>query len=370
MPPSAITGTPASTPRLRRLEDGGELRHADAGDDAGGADRARPDADLDGVRARVDQRLRALSGGDVAGDDRDPVGGALDAAHLLEHLFGMAVRGVDDQAVDARLDQHLRALETLAADGGRRGDAQAPVGVLGGVGMGGRLLDVLDGDQPDAALRVVDDDELLDAVLVQQAARLVLADALGDGDDLARHQFADRLARIVGEAHVAIGEDADEPRSLAVRAALDHRNAGYRGAPHQRQRVGERRVGKDGDGVDDHAAFEALDLAHLLGLLFGGEIAVDDPDAAGLRHGDGEPSLGDGVHRRGDDRQVQTDGARQARADLDRAWHHCGVAGAQQDVVEGEAFRKRRILQCRHGEPSLRVRESRTPFAPPHGGAP
>ena len=106
---------------------GGELRHADAGDDAGGADRARPDADLDRVGAGVDQRLRALAGRDVAGDDRDLVGRALDAPDLLEHLLGMAVGGVDDEAVDARRHQQFGALEALVADGGGRGDAQAPV---------------------------------------------------------------------------------------------------------------------------------------------------------------------------------------------------------------------------------------------------
>ena len=55
----------------RRLVDGRDLRHADAGDDAGGADRARSDADLDGVGTGVDERLRALAGRDVAADDVD-----------------------------------------------------------------------------------------------------------------------------------------------------------------------------------------------------------------------------------------------------------------------------------------------------------
>ena len=48
---------------------GGELGHADTGDDAGGADRARADADLDTVGAGLDQSLGGLAGGDVAGDD-------------------------------------------------------------------------------------------------------------------------------------------------------------------------------------------------------------------------------------------------------------------------------------------------------------
>ena len=55
--------------RLDRRHDRRELRHADAGDDARGADRARADADLDRVGAGVDQRLRAVGGGDVAGHD-------------------------------------------------------------------------------------------------------------------------------------------------------------------------------------------------------------------------------------------------------------------------------------------------------------
>ena len=131
----------------------------------------------------------------------------------LKHLLGMAVRGVDDEAVDAGRHQHLGALETLVADGGGGGDAQPPVGVLGGVRMGGRLLDVLDGDEADAAPRIVDDHQLLDPVLMQEPARLVVAHPLADRHHLAGHELGHRLARIVGEAHVAVGEDADELRA-------------------------------------------------------------------------------------------------------------------------------------------------------------
>ena len=46
---------------LGGLDDRGELRHADARHHAGGADRARADADLDGVGAGIDQRLGALA---------------------------------------------------------------------------------------------------------------------------------------------------------------------------------------------------------------------------------------------------------------------------------------------------------------------
>ena len=72
---------------------------------------------------------------------------------------------------------------------------------------------------------------------------------------------------------------------------------------HQLERVGEGRVGMDGDRVHHHAGFEFLHLRHLGGLRLGIEIAVDHADAAGLRHGDGELRLGDRVHGRGQDRE-------------------------------------------------------------------
>ena len=83
------------------------------------------------------------------------------------------MRSVDDEAVDAGRHQQLRALESLVADRGGGGDPEPTVGVLGGVRVGGRLLDVLDGDEADAAPGIVDDDQLLDPVEMQEPARLV-----------------------------------------------------------------------------------------------------------------------------------------------------------------------------------------------------
>ena len=121
----------------------------------------------------------------------------------------MAVRGVDDDAVAAGVDQRLGAREAGVADGGRRGDAQPPFGILGRERRGDRFLDVLDGDQADAMIVLVDDEQLLDPPLVQDPPRLLLAGADRHRREIvAGHQLADRLARIFGEADVAVGEDA------------------------------------------------------------------------------------------------------------------------------------------------------------------
>ncbi len=138
----------------------------------------------------------------------------------------MAVGGIDHDQIGAGIDQALGARESGIADAGRRRDPEAPLLVLAGIGVGLSLLDVLDRDQPDAAIVVVDDEQLLDAMLVQQPLRLIEPDILPDGDELLLgHQLVHRLVRIGGEAHVAIGENADEsPFAAAIAAGLDHRD--------------------------------------------------------------------------------------------------------------------------------------------------
>ena len=256
----------------------------------------------------------------------------------------MAVGGVDDDEVHLGIDQALGAGDAGVADAGRGGDAQAAVIVLGGIGVEPALLDVLDRDQPDAAVVVVDDQELLDAVLVEEALGLDRVDRVADRDQIvAGHQFGDRLRRIGGEADVAVGEDAEEP---ARRGTVgDHRDAGYAVAAHELERVGERRLRTDGDRVHDHARFELLHLADGFRLLVGREVAVDDADAAGLRHGDGEPGFGDGIHGRRDDRQVERDRAGEPGADIGVGREHRGVAGREQHVVEGEGLAAGRSFQ-------------------------
>ena len=69
MPPSEITGTSVFASASATIGDRRNLRHADARDDARGADGARADADLHRIRARIDQHARGFGRGDVAGDD-------------------------------------------------------------------------------------------------------------------------------------------------------------------------------------------------------------------------------------------------------------------------------------------------------------
>ena len=96
----------------------------------------------------------------------------------------MAVRGVDDDHVDARGDQRLDALLGVVADADRRADAQPAELVLAGERVLGRLEDVLDGDEAAQLHRVVDDQHALEAVLVHQRLRALEIGAFGHRDEL------------------------------------------------------------------------------------------------------------------------------------------------------------------------------------------
>ena len=91
-------------------------------------------------------------------------------------------------------------------------------------------------------------------------------------------------------------------------------------------------------GLTTIPEFELLDLPHLGGLAVDVEIAVDDADAAGLRHGDRHARLGDGIHRGGDDRNVERDGAGDAGADIGLGGQDVRKAGFQKHVVERIGF--------------------------------
>ncbi|MCY1292616.1 hypothetical protein D9M70_418500 [compost metagenome] len=270
----------------------------------------------------------------------------------------MAVGGVDDDQVDAGVDQPLGALKAVIADRDGGGGAKAALRVLGGVRVELRLLDVLDGDQADAAAVGVDDQKLLDAVRVKEALGFLLVDAFLDRDQvLMGHQLVDLLVRVGSEADVTVGEDADETTLLLATGAavLDDRDAGNAVLLHEAQRIGELGVGADGHRIDDHAAFELLDLTNLFGLLGRRQVAVDDADAAGLCHGDREAPFGHRVHRRRQDRQVEVNVLRNGCCDIGLTRHDFGMSGQEQDVVEGQSLQTScRFDDARHGQfPSI-----------------
>ena len=124
----------------------------------------------------------------------------------------MAVGGIDHDHVALGVEQSLGPLEALVLHRRCSRDPQPASFVLGGVGEGDGLFDILDGDEADAAECVVDHQQFLDTALMQQAPRLVAAGA--ELVTVARSSLVissrTGCCRIVGETHVAIGQDAHQ----------------------------------------------------------------------------------------------------------------------------------------------------------------
>ena len=247
----------------------------------------------------------------------------------------MAMGGIDNHHIAFGGQQRLGALKACIAHGGGGGHAQAPGGILGGVGVIHRLFDILDGNQPHAMIGIIHHQQLFDAAGMQQAPCLFLRHAGGNrGQILMGHQLAHRLGRVGGKAHIAVGKDADKPPPL-----FHHGNAGNAVNLHQGLRLAQRGIRRDGDGVHHHTAFKALHRAHRGALLLDGKVAVQHANAAHLRHHNGHIGLGHRVHRSGNDGDVQRDTLGQAGARISHARHDVRLRRPQQNVIKGQTER-------------------------------
>ena len=77
---------------------------------------------------------------------------------------------------------------------------------------------------------------------------------------------------------------------------------------------------------------------HLGSLRLHTHVLVDDADAAFLRHGNGEPGLGDRVHGSRNQRNIEGDVGREPGRQRDVPRQYRRVAGHKQDIVEREGF--------------------------------
>ena len=101
---------------LGDVGDRGDLRHADTRDHACGADRARADADLDGIGASIAQRLGGAGRGDVAADHLHLREMLFDPGDSIEHALRMAMRRVHHDHVYPGGHQFFDALLGALSD--------------------------------------------------------------------------------------------------------------------------------------------------------------------------------------------------------------------------------------------------------------
>ena len=96
----------------------------------------------------------------------------------------MSVCGINGNYVDFFGDELFRALEVIASGTNRGPDAEAALSILGGIGIFQLFLNVFDGDEAFERVLVVDDQQFLDAMLVQDGFSLLQRGANGNGDEM------------------------------------------------------------------------------------------------------------------------------------------------------------------------------------------
>ena len=98
--------------------------------------------------------------------------------HLLDDMDRMAMRGIDHDRIDAGIDQELGAAKPSSPVPVAAATRKRPCSSLAALGWCAAFSMSVTVIRPTHLIIVVDDDQLLDAVLVQQPARLVAVDVL------------------------------------------------------------------------------------------------------------------------------------------------------------------------------------------------
>ena len=295
--------------RQPALDERLQLRHAEARRHPRRAAAAGPDADLDAVGSALEQKPRALGGGDVAGDHLDLAEPLAELAHGPLHHDRVAVSDVDDEDVHAGSHELGRALQIVARGADRGADAQPALLVARGKRQAPLVHQVARRDQAEQPSAVVDERKLLHLALGHDALGLGrLERALMHHEPVERrHPLGDAPVAVVDEAHVALGQESLQP-ALGID---DDERADAR-ARHEPQRLRNRGRFVDAVGVVDDAVLgplDDLDLADLRLDLAGPEAPVDDADPALFGLHDGHRRAGHRIHVGGDDRALQRDAA-------------------------------------------------------------
>ncbi len=319
---------------------GAQLRHSDAGNDAGCANRARTDAHLHGVGTGVNQGEGRFGRGDVAGHDVNASKGFLDVTDGVDHTPAVAVCRVDNDSVHTGVDEGTDPLVCVGSDAHSRGHAKAAVLVLAGIGEFAELDDVPVGNQAHEMAFRVDDGQFFDAMFAQDLLGLgEVASVFGDDEVFARHQLRDRAIRLLLKPQIAVGHDAHQfARRVGDGNAADFVLA------HDGEGVSGRGFLVQRDRILDHPALRALDFSDFVGLGRDAHVLVHDPDASIAGNRNRHLAFSHRVHRRTHNGAFQLDVAGKWCVELNVAGKDFRVVGHEEHVVVRESFSQKFVV--------------------------
>mmetsp|Transcript_620 Transcript_620/g.1388 ORF Transcript_620/g.1388 Transcript_620/m.1388 type:complete len:283 (-) Transcript_620:215-1063(-) len=258
------------------------------------ADRARAHADAQSVDAPLDQVASLSNAHDIAAHDLDVGETLLDVAHHVLLERGVALRRVDDKQVNARRRQRRHTLLVVGTRVDRSAHEQPLVFPLRSAGEIAILAHVLPGDESHQFVLLVDHGQLALLRVHQQLVRFLQSAPRRSDDQLGRHHLGDASGAVLDEVVITRGDDAHQPPSeLAI---LSDRAARKAVAHLDLIEVGERRMGRQAERIENESVLKTFDTSHLAALLFNRVVAVDNSQATEEGHVNGHLCFSHRVH--------------------------------------------------------------------------
>lgn len=312
----------------------------------GSANRARAHANAETVHTGLNKVMSLKLGDDVATNDLKLRELLLDPSNHLDLVGGVTLGGVDDDNVDADLNELLHA-EAVRGTGGNGGtDQEALVAVLGGVREGLILEEIGAGHEGDELAVLVNNGELGLLGRVEEAVALTNRHVLSADDkalDLG-HNVSDANLAVLEEVNVTVSHNADE---LAVHAAVDgNGHTGEAILALDAIDILHGGVRTKGLRVSDETVLEALYAVHHLALFLDGAVVVDETQTTLECHGNGHLRLRDGVHGRREERQVELDVASEVRGEAHIVRGEVNVTREKKDIIIGVTLTLAKHLSC------------------------
>ena len=246
----------------------------------------------------------------------------------------MAMRRIQNKRIRTNLQQLLGALQHVVRDPNRGGTKQPSLRVLGGIRILHGFLDVLNGNQSLEISVVVYQRQLFNLMCHQDFFCFIERGSHPAGNKVVlRHHFFNFGIIRAEKANVTVGKNADQFSGI-----IRNRHAADAVLGHNLHRIVHIMILGEKNRIVDNAVFAALHTLNLIGLIADGHIFMNNADAALARDGDRHTRLGDGIHRRRNERNVQTDRSRKICRQVDVRRQHRAFRRYEEHIVVRKSF--------------------------------
>ena len=246
----------------------------------------------------------------------------------------MSVSGIDDDSVNASLNESFHTLECISSNAYASSHSQATLSILTCHWLVLSLSDVLICDKADEIIIFIHYRQFLNLMLKKdRSSRIKVSLLMGNDKIILCHHIRNLAIHISLETQVTVCDNTHEFVVL-----IYHRNTSDVIFSHHIESVLYSLPRIDGHRIIDHAILGTLYYCHLTSLFLDRHILVDNADAAFASDSDSHRSLCDSVHCccHEWDFQVNVTGKLGTKRYLTRK--NLRVCRNEQYIIEGNTF--------------------------------